>query len=90
MNNVILLDATPEGTVHFEFEIEERYANLNGVMQLVFLFFFFFLQDGVWVRISLVGERKNSGRGREKRREGERRTGDIADFLKRWCCRSDF
>lgn len=32
MQNVKLLDATMAGTVHFELLIDERYANLNGVM----------------------------------------------------------
>jgi acyl-coenzyme A thioesterase 13 len=32
MSTVRLLNATMDGTVHFEFEIDERYANVNGVM----------------------------------------------------------
>ena len=32
MDNVKIIDASPEGTVDFEFYIDERYANLNGVM----------------------------------------------------------
>lgn len=32
MSTVRLLNATMEGTVQFEFEIDERYANVNGVM----------------------------------------------------------
>lgn len=32
MNNIKILDATPSGTVTFEFLICERYANINGVM----------------------------------------------------------
>jgi len=32
MDTVKIIDASPEGTVDFEFLIDERYANLNGVM----------------------------------------------------------
>ncbi|KAF4624264.1 hypothetical protein G7Y89_g13907 [Cudoniella acicularis] len=32
MENLKLIDATEEGTVDFEFHIDERYSNLNGVM----------------------------------------------------------
>lgn len=32
METVKLLDASPKGTVDFEFEIDARYANINGVM----------------------------------------------------------
>lgn len=32
MSSVKLLDATPQGTVTFEFLIDERYTNINGVM----------------------------------------------------------
>jgi acyl-coenzyme A thioesterase 13 len=32
MENVKIIDATPQGTVDFEFHIDERYTNLNGVM----------------------------------------------------------
>jgi hypothetical protein len=32
MSALTLLDAAPEGTVDFEFLIDERYANINGVM----------------------------------------------------------
>lgn len=32
MDNVRIIDASPEGTVDFEFVIDEKYANLNGVM----------------------------------------------------------
>ncbi|QSZ32604.1 hypothetical protein DSL72_002183 [Monilinia vaccinii-corymbosi] len=32
MNNIRILDATPAGTVTFEFLISEQYSNLNGVM----------------------------------------------------------
>jgi acyl-coenzyme A thioesterase 13 len=32
MDNVKIIDASPEGTVVFEFLIDETYANLNGVM----------------------------------------------------------
>jgi acyl-coenzyme A thioesterase 13 len=32
MENVKIVDATPQGTVDFEFHIDERYTNLNGVM----------------------------------------------------------
>ncbi|KAG4431153.1 hypothetical protein IFR05_013354, partial [Cadophora sp. M221] len=30
MENVKLIDASPEGTVTFEFYIDERYSNVNG------------------------------------------------------------
>jgi hypothetical protein len=32
MENVKIIDATPQGTVDFEFHIDEKYTNLNGVM----------------------------------------------------------
>jgi hypothetical protein len=32
MENVKLIDASPKGTVTFEFLIDERYTNINGVM----------------------------------------------------------
>ena len=32
MDNLRLIDASPLGTVDFEFFIDERYTNLNGVM----------------------------------------------------------
>ncbi len=32
MNNVKIIDASAAGTVDFEFVIDERYANMNGVM----------------------------------------------------------
>ncbi len=32
METVTLLDASPQGTVDFEFLIDERYTNINGVM----------------------------------------------------------
>jgi len=32
MENLKLVDATPQGTVDFEFLIDERYTNINGVM----------------------------------------------------------
>jgi acyl-coenzyme A thioesterase 13 len=32
METVQLLDASPKGTVTFEFLIDERYTNINGVM----------------------------------------------------------
>jgi hypothetical protein len=32
MDNVKIIDASPEGTVDFEFYMDERYANVNGVM----------------------------------------------------------
>lgn len=32
MENLKIIDATPEGTVDFELLIAERYTNLNGVM----------------------------------------------------------
>ena len=32
MENVKLIDASPAGTVDFEFLIDERYSNINGVM----------------------------------------------------------
>ena len=32
MENVRLIDASPSGTVDFEFLIDERYTNVNGVM----------------------------------------------------------
>ena len=32
MEHVKLRDASPAGTVQFEFLIDERYANVNGVM----------------------------------------------------------
>lgn len=33
MENVKLIDASAEGTVTFEFYIDERYSNVNGVMR---------------------------------------------------------
>ena len=33
MENVKLIDASAEGTVTFEFFIDERYSNVNGVMR---------------------------------------------------------
>jgi acyl-coenzyme A thioesterase 13 len=32
MDNLKIIDATDAGTVDFELTIDERYANLNGVM----------------------------------------------------------
>jgi hypothetical protein len=32
MENVKLIDASPKGSVTFEFLIDERYTNINGVM----------------------------------------------------------
>jgi len=32
MDNLKIIDATPEGTVEFEFVVDERYSNQNGVM----------------------------------------------------------
>jgi acyl-coenzyme A thioesterase 13 len=32
MENVKIIDASPEGTVTFDFLIDERYSNVNGVM----------------------------------------------------------
>lgn len=32
MENMKLVDASPAGTVDFEFVVDERYGNLNGVM----------------------------------------------------------
>jgi len=32
MENVKLIDASPAGTVEFEFHIDEQYTNINGVM----------------------------------------------------------
>jgi hypothetical protein len=32
METVELIDASPKGTVTFEFLIDERYTNINGVM----------------------------------------------------------
>lgn len=32
MENVKIIDASSEGTVDFDFLIDERYTNLNGVM----------------------------------------------------------
>lgn len=32
MSTLTLLDASPKGTVDFEFLIDERYTNINGVM----------------------------------------------------------
>lgn len=33
MENVKLIDASAEGTVTFEFRIDARYSNVNGVMR---------------------------------------------------------
>lgn len=32
MENLKLIDASPAGTVDFEFHIDEQYTNINGVM----------------------------------------------------------
>ena len=32
MDNLKIIDASPAGTVDFEFYIDEKYTNLNGVM----------------------------------------------------------
>jgi acyl-coenzyme A thioesterase PaaI-like protein len=32
METVKIIDASPEGTVTFDFHIDERYSNVNGVM----------------------------------------------------------
>jgi acyl-coenzyme A thioesterase PaaI-like protein len=32
MENLKLINATPQGIVDFEFFVDERYANINGVM----------------------------------------------------------
>ena len=32
MDNLKIIDASPKGTVDFEFYIDESYTNLNGVM----------------------------------------------------------